>query len=101
MGCGEAVQLGLTECAGFVDPGADAGGGGGNVSSGGIFSVVVGGGFVGGKVLEYCCWCYWECLWCGSSGWDCKEKSSLTANVAVASYSYAQEGNNAIERPTP
>ena len=100
VGCGEAVQLGLTECAGFADPGADAGGGGGDVSGGGIVSVVVGGGLVGGKVLEYCCWCYRECLWCGSLGWDFKEKSNLTANVAVATYCYAQGRNNAIERPT-
>ena len=27
VGCGEAVELGLTGCAGFADPGADAGGG--------------------------------------------------------------------------
>ena len=57
VGCGEAVQLGLTGCAGLADPGADAGGGGGYVSGGEAVSVVLGGGcnrFVGGKVLEYC-----------------------------------------------
>ena len=33
-------------------------------------------------------------------GWDCKEESSLKALVAIPSYGYAQERNNAIEKPT-
>ena len=47
VGCGETVQFGLTGCAGFVYPGADAGGGGGYVSGGGIVSAILGEGLVG------------------------------------------------------
>ena len=42
VGCGEAVQLGLTWCAGFADPGTDARDGGGDVSDGSFVSVVLG-----------------------------------------------------------
>ena len=34
-------------------------------------------------------------------GWDCKEESSSRAFVAISLYDYAQERNNAIEKPTP
>lgn len=70
----------MTGCAGFADPGADAGVGGGYVSGGGIVSVVLGGGFsrlVGGKVLRKYCRSYQGCLWCSFPGWDSKEKSRL------------------------
>ena len=42
VACGEAVELGLTWCTGFADPGADARGGGGDVSGVGIVSAVLG-----------------------------------------------------------
>ena len=55
VGCGEAVELGLAWCAGFVDPGTDAGDGGRDVSGGGFVSVVLGEEMrllVGGDVLR-------------------------------------------------
>lgn len=36
-----------------------------------------------------------------SLGWDCQQKSGLTAIVAIASHNYAQERNDTIHRHTP
>ena len=85
VGCGEAVELGLAWCAGFVDPGTDAGNGGGDVSGGGFVSVVL-----GEETGTLASSNYWASaiasvgnVYGVISGWDCKEKSSLIAVFGI------------------